>query len=196
MFKMLVLLRNKLLVLVVAGAVILGGTTVVLAATMSGQQGAHSPTAAHLSATATATAGHRSDDDQKGDDDKDTDKDTEGQNQSCSGQEVQDFLQHFRLATTKNSAAVQAVCALHAGTFKGTSPKGAAVSSSQKFRFEEIAQLFLLAQSLAMKDGVKLNDTNVTSYLASAVQTCSTFSSTSACLKNTLPNMQSDHGGE
>lgn len=190
MLKMLTLFRNKILILVALVVIVLGGTTVALAATMSGRQTTHPPAVSHLRVTATATAGHRSDDDQEGDDDTGAD----GQGQSCSNQEdVQNFLQRFHLATTKEGAAVQAVCALHAGTFKGTTPKGAAVSSTQKFRFREIVQLFVLARSLAMKDGVKLNDTNVVSYLAAAVQTCSTFSSTAACLKSTLPNEQPDH---
>ena len=189
MFKMLTLLKSKVLLVALMGILVIGGTTAALAATdVLRQQGTHAPTLVHLSPTATARTGQRSDDDQEGDNDIDE------QGQNCSNQEdLQDFLQHFHLAATKNSAAVQAVCALQAGTFKGTTPKGVAVSSTHTFRSGEIVQLFVLAQFLAMKDGVKLNDTNLASYLASAVHTCSAFSSTATCLKNTLPNMQPDH---
>ena len=65
---------------------------------------------------------------------------------------------------------MEAICTLHTGTFKGTTPSGQAVLSGQVLGYGQIDQLLTSAQDLASHDKAntagKLTDGNVRAYLA------------------------------
>lgn len=102
-----------------------------------------------------------------------------------------------RLSSASQSSAVQAICALHTGAFKGTTPGGSTVSSNRVFGYGEIDQLLIYARYLATHDKAnatgQLTNGNVESYLAEALQSCGT-SPLEQCLKTNIPNYQPGNG--
>ena len=96
------------------------------------------------------------------------------------------FSQAQQSATVLNvdskSDAALAICELHQGTFKGTTPAGADVSTNRVFGYDEIGQLLTYAQYLAKHDNAKLTSSNTRSYLAAALQNCG-VSPLMTCLK-------------
>jgi len=106
---------------------------------------------------------------------------------TCPGlPEAQRLAAKYALSNDRDGDAIQAMCALHRGTFVGTTPAGAAVSSHQVFGYGEINKLFAYAQFLATHDKAnasgKLTDSNVRSFLALALQNCGT-THLETCLK-------------
>jgi hypothetical protein len=97
------------------------------------------------------------------------------------------------LSTDSASDEIQALCALHQGTFTGTTPNGASVSSMQVFGYGEIDQLLTYAQFLAGQDkanvGGKLTSANARSFLAEAIQSCGT-TSLMTCLNTNITGFQ------
>jgi len=96
---------------------------------------------------------------------------------SCPGlPQAQKLASKYQLSTDSHEAAVEAICALHQGTFTGTTSDGTTVTASRAYGYGEIEQLLTYAQYLASQDqtnpGGKLSDTNVSSYLAAALLTC------------------------
>jgi hypothetical protein len=182
--KLLALFKGKMLVSVIVSIVLLGGASAAFATTPAGQQAVHSLTQARPTVTATATLGtkhpgqHAPPRDQR----------------ACPGlPEAQHLAATFQLSTASQGDAVKAICALHQGTFQGTTTAGATVTASRVYGYGEIDQLLTSAQSLAAHHsatpGGKLDDTNVSSYLATALHSCGA-SPLENCLQTTLPNSQ------
>lgn len=172
--ELLHLLKGKLLVALLAGVAVVGGG-VAFAATPAGQQALHTIT---TSAHATVTPGAAG-------------QDHHTQNNACAGQaDAQHLAAQFSLSAASDSDAVQAICALHAGAFKGTIPGGNAVSSSRVFGYGEIEQLLTYAQYLASHDQSnqdgKLTTANARGYLAEALQNCGT-TPLETCLQAKIP---------
>jgi hypothetical protein len=186
--KLLTLLKGKILVTVIAGVVLVGGATAAIAATPAGQQIVQSITHARPTVPMTATQGTKHD----------------GQNGTPTGQracpglpEAQNLAANYHLSTTSQGDAVKAICALHQGTFKNVTTGGLTVTASRVYGYGEIDQLLTYAQYLAAHDsanaGGKLDDTNVNSYLATALHTCGS-SPLETCLTTNIPNYQPGSG--
>ena len=167
-------LKARLVVTLIAGVALVGGGTAVLAATPVGQQTLHTITG---SAPATGTPGANV-------------QNNQSQRPSCAGgTDAQQLATQFSLSTATGSDALQAICALHAGTFTGTTPGGSTISSSRVFGYGEIAQLLTYAKYLASQDasnGGTLTTQNARGYLAAALQSCGT-TPLEPCLKAHIP---------
>jgi hypothetical protein len=164
--------KGKVVVATLVGTVLVGGTGVTLVATPMGhaltQQvvGIHTTTTTSGSdqkeahhGTATATAGGQT-------------SDQKGHNHACAGlDEAQHVATQFALSTKSNANAVLVICALHDGSFKQTI-NGHTVKIEHALGYGEITQVLTYAQTLAVKQGTKLTDSNVQMYVATALQTC------------------------
>jgi hypothetical protein len=124
----------------------------------------------------------------------------QGTGQSNQGQktcpglpDAQKLAASYHLSTDNQGDAIKAICALHQGTFTGTTSAGISVKASRVYGYGEIDQLLTYAQYLASHDttspGGNLSDTNVSSYLAAALQSCGT-SPLATCLQTHIPNYQ------
>lgn len=188
------LLKGKVLATVLVGVAVVGGATAA-AATPVGQQLVQHIVAAHPT---TAATGQQQADPHAT---NHTKEQTTGQGKDCPGLvEAQQLASSFSLATQSTSTSITMICALHQGTFNATTTAGASVASARVFGYGEIHDLLTYAQFLASQTQAnasgKLTDANVGSYLAQAVQKCST-SPLMACLQANMPNVQpgNDAGG-
>jgi len=185
--KLLTLLQTKTLVAIVAGVLLVGGATAAFAATPAGQMVVQS--FAHTHPTVTAAATH---------DAKSQTKETpatHGQ-PTCPGlADAQKLAASYHLSTSSSSAAVSAICALHQGTFKGTTTGGVSVTASRVYGYGEIDQLLTYAQYLAAHASASagLSDTNVSSYLADALHNCGSTPLQACVQKNVSGN---SHGNK
>jgi len=188
--KLLALLKVKALVTVVAGFLLIGGATAAFAATPAGQTVVQSIT--HGKPTVTATTSP---------DSRGTASAQTGQEKpACAGvSDAQQLASRYHLSTENTGSTIQAICALHAGTFKGTTPGEMAVSSSRVYGYGEVDQLLTYAQYLAAHDatnaGGTLTDENVSSYLASALHSCAT-TPLEKCLRTNIPGYQPGNGSQ
>jgi hypothetical protein len=167
------------------------GTTAVFAATSAGQGVVHAMMAMAHTQAALHRDGHHTGDH----------KAVGRKSSTCPGlPEAQQLAAKYALSTSRDGDAVQAMCALHRGTFVGTTPAGAVVSSQRIFGYGEINKLLASAQFLATHDNAnasgKLTDSTVRSYLALALQHCGTIS-LERCLKTKAQpgNSGSNKGG-
>src|SRR5712692_2389756 len=189
--KLAHLLKGKLLVAALLSITVASGTTAVFAATPAGQGAVHAIMAmAHAQAALHRDGHHTSGHKAAG-----------RKSSTCPGlTEAQQLAAKYALSTDRDGDAVQAICALHRGTFVGTTPAGAVVSSQRLFGYGEINKLLAYAQFLATHDKAnasgELTDSNVRSYLALALQHCGT-TPLERCLKTkVLPgNSGSNKGG-
>lgn len=186
--KLLALLQTKALVAIIAGVLLVGGATAAFAATPAGQTVVQTLTHAHPTVTAVATHGHGS---------QSQATPASGQ-KSCPGlSDAQNLAASYHLSTTSTGAAVTAICALHDGTFKGTTTTGASVTVNRVYGYGEINQLLTYARYLAAHDSANtsgaLNDTNVSSYLADALHSCGT-TPLQVCVQKNVPG--SSHGNK
>ncbi len=178
-------LKGKLLVALIASLALIGGATAVFASTQAGQGVVHSITHTRLSDAATPdVTSHES-----------NAHDATSHTNECPGlPEAQQLASTFSLRIDSKSDAIQAICALHQGTFKGATSSGASVSSNRVFGYGEIAMLLTYAQYLATHDKAnassKLTSDNVRSYLAQALQSCG-MTPLETCLKTNIPGFQS-----
>jgi hypothetical protein len=182
--KFVRVLKGKLLVTVLVAVALLGGATAVFAATPAGQGMVPSITRSQ-SATAVLDGGNH-----KGS----SNQDAAGHGTTCPGlPEAQQLATQFALSTDSRSDAIQALCALHGGTFKGTTSSGASVSSSRVYGYGEIEMLLTYAQYLASHDQAstsrKLTGENVRTYLAQALHNCGT-TPLETCLRASTPGSQ------
>jgi hypothetical protein len=187
------LLKAKALIAIVAGVLLVGGATAAFASTSAGQNVVrslvHGPST--VTARSTQEANHNGQNTGKSNQDRNT----------CPGlSDAQNLATKYHLSTASQGDAVKAICALHQGTFKGTSSSGVTVAATRVYGYGEIDQLLTYAQYLASHDkanaGGKLTDTNVSSYLAAALHSCGT-SPLETCLKTNIPNYHpgnTDHG--
>jgi hypothetical protein len=186
--KLLALLQTKALVTLVASILLVGSATAALAATSAGQQVVQSLTHAHPTATAAATHGAQG-----------NAQGTAGNNHAnCPGQpDAQKLAARYQLSTASTGNAVTAMCALHQGTFTGSTTSGVSVTSSRVYGYGEIDQLLTYAQYLATHDrahvGGKLSDGNVSAYLATALHTCSS-TPLETCLMTNIAGFQPGNG--
>ncbi len=186
--KLLALLQTKALVTFVAGVLLVGGAAVAFAAMPAGQHVVQSLTHAHPTVTAAAT--HSAQGNAQG---------TAGTDHaSCPGQsDAQHLATKYQLSTASTGTAMTAMCALHQGTFKGTTTGGVSVTASRVYGYGEIDQLLTYAQYLAAHDranvGGKLSDSNVSGYLANALHTCGA-TPLETCLMTNLPGFQPGNG--
>lgn len=188
--KLLMFLKGKLVLTVVAGFLLVGGATAVFAATPAGQTVVQSLSHASPTAKASATQGDGHTGQNNGQ--------TKQNHAACPGlADAQNLAQEYGLNTSSQATGVMAICALHQGTFKGTTGNGTAVNTTRIYGYGEIDQLLTYAQFLASKDQAKLNDTNVSSYLAAALHSCGS-TPLATCLKTNIPNFHPgnhDHHG-
>lgn len=187
-------LRGKLVAAAIVGIVIVGGATAAFAATPAGQGLVHTltgPAHTKVASKVDSQAGNpHANNHQTNNDNKNT----------CPGlPDAQRLAAQFALSTDSNSDDIQAMCSLHQGTFKGTTPKGASVPSNRVFGYGEIDALLTYAQFLASHDtanaGGKLTSTNAQSYLAEAVQSCGTMPLVT-CLKTNISGFKPGNGND
>lgn len=186
--KLLALLKVKALVIAIASVALVGGATAAFAATPAGQTVVQSIMHARPTMTAHATPGSQAD--------GHTTTATAGQH-ACPGlSDAQNLAVSYHLSTDSNGSALQAICALHQGTFKGTATSGTTVSASRVYGYGEVDQLLTYAAYLAAHDsgnmGGALTDANVSSYLADALQRCGN-TPLQRCLQTNIPGSQSGH---
>ncbi len=197
--KFVRVLQGKLIVAALVSVAVVGGAT-AFAATSAGQGLVHAITG---QAHATAPPDGESHGSTPQANDHHADKSTKN---TCPGlPAAQQLATQFALSTASTSDAIQAVCALHQGTFTGTPPNGTAVSSKRVFGYGEIDQLLTYAQFLAGQGtanaGGKLTSANARGYLAEAVQSCGTTPLVT-CLQTNIPGFQpgnstdASHGDE
>ena len=175
---------GKLLVAAFASIVLIASATAVFAATPEGTGIIHS--IAHVqSSTATKkdVSSH-----------KNNSHDATSHSNSCPGlPEAQQLASKYSLSTASKSSAIQAICALHQGTFKGTTSSGASVSSRRVFGYGEIDMLLAYASYLATHNKTsasnKLTSDNLLSYLAQALKSCGAMP-LGTCLKTNIPAFQ------
>ncbi len=186
--KLAHLLKGKLLVAALLSITVASGTTAVFAATPAGQGVVHAMMAMAHAQAATHKNGHHAS----------SHKAAGRKSSTCPGlPEAQQLAAKYSLSTDRDGDAVQAICALHRGTFVGTTPAGASVSSQRVFGYGEINKLLAAAQFLATHDKAngKLTDSNVRSFLALALQHCGT-THLETCLKTHVqPSNKGDEKG-
>ncbi len=191
--KFVSLLKGKLIVVALVSVAVVGGAT-AFAATSAGQNLVHAITG---QAHATATPGgdsHESNNQGANDQGANNQGADKGNKNTCPGlPDAQRLAMQFALSTDSTSDDIKALCALHQGTFTGTTPNGTSVSSKRVFGYGEINQLLTYAQFLASQDKAnasgKLTSTNARSYLAEAVQSCGT-TPLMTCLKTNIPGFE------
>jgi len=188
------LLRGKLVVVALVSVAIVGGATAAFAATPVGQGLVHSISGqTHAPAMPNRDRhgnnlhahNHRADKSKKN---------------TCPGlPDAQRLATQFALSTANTSDDIQALCALHQGTFTGTTLNGASVSSKRVFGYGEIEKLLTYAQFLAGQEkasaGGKLTSANARGFLAEAVQSCGTTPLVT-CLKTNIPGFQLANGND
>jgi len=181
------LLKVKVLAVALVSIAVVGGTAAMAASTPGGQSLVH--TLVSLT-SATSTPVHPTPTHETGRKATSTPS-ANGHSTTCPGlPEAQNLAASFSLSTDSAGDAAQASCSLHQGTFKGTTPGGAAISSSRVFGYGEIQDLLTYARYLATHDatntGGTLTSSNVRSYLAEALQSCGT-SPLETCLAANIP---------
>lgn len=154
-------LQGKVLVTALLSMTVASGTTAVFAATTAGRGVVYAIMAMAHTQAALQRDGHHASSHQA----------AERKSSTCPGlPEAQQVAAKYALSTSRNGDAVQAMCVLHRGTFVGTTPAGASVSSQQIFGYGEIEKLLAHAQFLVTHDkaNAKLTDSDARSYLALA----------------------------
>lgn len=158
------LLKGKFLITALVGVTLLGGATVAAVASPAGQH-----VVSTITGKATVTPGNHNQNDDK------NQKNNNNDNKDCPGQpEAQRLATKFGLSSTAKSTALMTICALHQGTFKGTSSKGTAITAKNVLGYGEIEHVLAQAQQLATKAGTKLSDANIQKFVADVVQSCGT----------------------
>ena len=175
---------GKLLVAAFASIVLIGSATAVFAATPAGTGIVHSITHVQSSTAAKKDVSSH----------KNNGHDATSHRNSCPGlPEAQQLASKYSLSTASKSSAIQAICALHQGTFKGTTSSGASVSSRRVFGYGEIDMLLAYASYLATHNKTsassKLTSDNLLSYLAQALKSCGAMP-LGTCLKTNIPAFQ------
>ncbi len=183
--KFVNVLQGKLLVAAIVSVALVGGATAVFAATPAGSAIVHSISHTHSSTTSTLDVSSHKNSRQN---------DSASHSNSCPGlPEAQQLAGKYALSTDSKGAVIQAICALHQGTFKGTTPSGTSVSSKRVFGYGEIDMLLTYAGYLASHDKAnassKLTSDNMLSYLAQALNSCGT-TPLASCLKTNIPGYQ------
>lgn len=187
--KVVTRLKTRVLATLVAGVLLVGGATAAFAATPAAQHLVQTTARSDMKATVTAT--HSAQGKSQANSGKDASK-------SCAGQpEAQNLATNYQLSSQSTSNAMKAICALHQNTFTGSTTGGASVSSSRTYGYGEINQLLTYARYLASHDsshaGGKLSDSNVSSYLADALNKCGS-TALESCLKTGIPGFQPGQG--
>jgi hypothetical protein len=189
------LLKGKVIAAIAVGAVLVGGGTAVMAATSTGQHFMQTlaPQAATLKSHDLSTnQGHTKDSSQQ--------NGTSDHNNICSElDDAQSLAAKFSVKTPNLSDAIQAICELRNGTFKGVTPNGITVVSRQSFSYEEVAQLLRYAMYLAVQDKAnsvsKLTGGNLRAYIAAALQSCGS-TPVLTCVKQNIPNFLPNSTGK
>jgi hypothetical protein len=183
--------QAQALSMIVAGVLMLGGASAVFASTSVGRHVLQSTVHTHAAVAAAALHTSRHDGQKAG-----TSKQKQG---DCPGlPAAQQLATQHHLSSADQGDAVNAICALHQGTFKGTTSRGVSVTAGRVYGYGEIDQLLTYAQYLASHDqahaGGKLTATNVSSYLAAALHSCGA-TTLETCVKTALAASQPGKGG-
>jgi hypothetical protein len=192
------LLKGKFLVAVLVSVAVAGGVTAVAAATPVGQSIVHRITDSKSKSETSVSVSQHEDPTTTGSPTTRSTPGGDGHQNTCPGlPEVQQLATKFSLDTSSTSDDVLAICALHLGTFKGTTSSGATASSSRVFGYGEIEDLLTYAQYLAAHDTAntssKLTSDNLRTYLANALQKCGT-TPLETCLMNNIPGFHPGNG--
>src|SRR2546430_9850063 len=175
---------GKLMVAAFASIVLIGSAPAVFAATPAGTGIVHSITHVQSSTAAKKDVSSH----------KNNGHDATSHRNSCPGlPEAQQLASKYSLSTASKSSAIQAICALHQGTFKGTTSSGESVSSRRVFGYGEIDMLLAYASYLATHNKTsassKLTSDNLLNYLAQALKSCGAMP-LGTCLKTNIPAFQ------
>jgi hypothetical protein len=189
------LLKGKLLVIALVCIAAIGGTAAMAASTPGGQHLVHALVGL---TSATSTPAKPSPTRGTGREATPT-PGANGHAANCPGlPEAQNLAASFSLSTDNTGDAAQAICSLHQGTFKGTTPGGTAISSSRVFGYGEIQDILTYARYLAAHDATNtsgtLTSSNARSYLADALQRCGT-SPLETCLATNIPGFHPGKSG-
>jgi len=173
-------LKGKFLISAIIGVALFSGATVAAFASPTGQQVLYTITGKPT--VLPANHGHK-------------DNNPPGtSSQECPGQpEAQHLATNFGLSSSPKSSALLTLCALHRGTFKGTSSQGTTVTSQRVLGYGEIAQVLTQAQQFATKAGKKLNDSNIEQFVSDTLQSCG-ITPLMQCL-HSQPNENADDNG-
>jgi hypothetical protein len=177
------LVKGKALVTVALGVTLVGGATFAAAASPLGQQVLHTGQPTQQASTLKAS----NKDDQKG---------NNGSGKVCPGQpEAENLAKKYNLSAADDGNAVKAACALHDGTFKGTTSKNESVTNNKHLGYGEVDQVLTYAKYLAehAKAGGKLTDDNVSTFVADALKSCGS-TPLAKCLKDNIPGYQPGSG--
>src|SRR5258708_23194518 len=173
--KFVDLLRGKLVGAALVSIILVGGAMAVFAATPAGQNLVHTMTgSAH--ATVAPDVDQHANNTQHANTQPAHDPHASNSNtRNCPGlPAAQQLATQFALSSDSKSQDIQAMCSLHQGTFKGTTPNGTSVSSKRVFGYGEIAQLLTYAHYLSGQDkpnaGSTLTIVNATRYLTDTNQ--------------------------
>ena len=113
--KLASLLKGKLLVAALLSITVASGTTAVFAVMPAGQSAVHAIMAMAHGQAALQRDGHHAS----------NHKAADRKSSTCPGlPEAQELAAKYALSTEREGGAVQAICALHRGTFVGTTPAG------------------------------------------------------------------------
>ena len=197
------LLKGKVLAAVLVSIAVAGGATAVMAATPMGQNVVHPTTNPHSVTVAIHPTSHPEQDNNKGKGNNDDGAAQKGQDDSKSSatscpalSEIQHLATEFSLSAVNTSNTIKTICALHDGTFKGTTTAGASVSSTRVFGLGEIEALLALAKFMGQQNaGTHLADSNVQALLANVLQHCGSNALTT-CVKTDIPNFHGTVGND
>lgn len=189
------IVKGKVIVTTLVGVALVGGAGAALAATPTGHDLVQTITGVH----ATATPTHESDKDATHGTATPGAQDQKDAHSACAGEpEAKNLATQFSLSTDAKGTALQTICALHDGTFKGTAD-GKNVTIDHALGYGEINQLLTDAQSMATKKGDKLTDSNIAQYVATILNSCGT-TPLMACInthgKPTGTPTADDHGNK
>jgi hypothetical protein len=192
--KFVDLLRGKLVAAALVSIILVGGATAVFAAAPAGQNLVHTMTGSAHATVAPDVDRHANNTRHANTQPAHDPHASNSNTRNCPGlPAAQQLATQFALSSESKSPDIQAMCSLHQGTFKGTTPNGTSVSSKRVFGYGEIDQLLTYAHYLAGQDkahaGSKLTSANAWSYLAEAIQSCGT-TPLDTCLKTNIPGFQ------
>lgn len=174
-------LKGKVIVTTLVSLALVGGGTAAMAATPVGQNIVKTISTSISSATPSANQSS-SNQESKGDKASATAQASDHTNDCPGLADAQNIAKAFSLSTDSKSATIKTICSLHDGSYKGL---------NHALGYGEIENFLTYTQSLATKENAKLADSNVDSYIATALKNCGS-SPIAVCVKANMPSIQ--HG--
>lgn len=174
-------LKGKVVATALVSIALVGGGTAAMAATPVGQSVVKT-ISSNISST-TPSANHSSSNQDSKGDKASANAHASDHTKDCPGlADAQNIAKALSLSTDSKSATIKTICSLHDGSYKGL---------NHAMGYGEIENLLTYTQSLAKKDSAKLTDSNLASYIATALKNCGS-SPIAVCVKANMPSPQ--HG--